>query len=225
MNKVFMTYLWDFFSLLPFYLIFLVIPGILFIQSFLPNINFITNILFLTFSAGGLIILTFILTLLTHLVFLISKKWDLSWFKRPDKAENCSYKNDKINENDYSYRFGLPSHHAAIATYAFLIVGLIFIKVPFINYILVFILFIGWLFTLASRIMKNCENLIQIVVGIIIGLLYFLIFLKLIVYNFFQSSFGFDVPYFVTLPLAFSLLDIYPFSLLKNLQFVNQYNI
>lgn len=206
-----MTYLWDFFSLLPFYLIFVIIPGILFIQSFFPNVNFTKGVLFLTFSVGGLIVLTFILFLLTHFVFLLSEKWNLSWFKRPNKADNCSYLNDNSDKNDKFYNIGLPSHHAAIATYAFLVVGLIFIDVPFISHFLILILFIGWLFTLASRIMKNCENLLQVIIGIIIGLLYFFKIHLRFIHKFLPDSLPINVlPYTVRLPIILS----FPFIIL-----------
>lgn len=153
--------IWDILSILPVIIFYLIFPIYCF---FAGNI----------FYALQLILYGILLDLsISSIKWATSKLSSVpSWMKRPPNACDCDMFNrgGKVGGEP-----GFPSGHSAMVCYSMLSVSQYFQPIYQNSYFIAFLIILG---TLTARWMKSCHNLIQIIIGAILGILTYHFFVK-----------------------------------------------
>lgn len=157
-------------------MVFLVIPLYFYCLSFNPLFILRTELKMYIPFVFCIIAVYFIVDILNSLIRELSSKWSPWWFYRPKDADNCYViKPGK----EFGDKIDFPSITATITIFVFIVSTIYFFnKHP--NYQLKFIIFAIICVLLASlgALMKNCNNIVQVLTGYIVGILCAYLFIK-----------------------------------------------
>jgi len=158
--------LWNFLSILPIFIIYLAFP--LYSIFSLQNITFPIQLIF------G----TLITDYTTYLIKKLTTFFPQPWNQRPKNACDCSFLNDG---GPVGGQPGFPSGHSATVGFgAFTLTPFLIKQFPQYHTLIIAITVLITIGTLIARYMKSCHNLIQIVGGFTLGIVFATLFHHLI---------------------------------------------